>query len=228
MNKLVELEYDSFEKTKDVRLKDIISPTINNNTLGTSNIYVLFASHQKEDREPEILIYIGNLSEQIQEILIKLNDDELIKYEQVHNTSRSSACVIAITDLEKICQADTIEIRIKNQVGHTDFTSNELRFGARVLYNAIIDDNAYANEVKARELEQEEREAEEATQKTEEQRKKREAAQRAAAARKAAAEKRRQQKAQKLRDAENAKSLKIAILIIIGIAATIFLIWSFV
>lgn len=83
-------------------------------------------------------------------------------------------------------------------------------------------------ELERKRREQEAREAEEAARKAEEMRKKSEAAQRAAAAKKMAAEKMRQQLTQKMQNAENAKSSKITILIIAGIAATIFLIWSFI
>ena len=83
-------------------------------------------------------------------------------------------------------------------------------------------------ELERKRREQEAREAEEAARKAEEARKKSEEAQRAAAAKKAAAEKARQQLTQKIQDAEDAKSSKITILIIAGIAATIFLIWSYI
>ncbi len=83
-------------------------------------------------------------------------------------------------------------------------------------------------ELERKRREQEAREVEKAARKAEEARKKREAALRAAAAKKEAAEKARQKLAQKIKGEENAKSEKIAVLVIAGIAATIFLIWSFV
>lgn len=162
MNNFVNSEYDRFEKEKNVMLKEPISTSIIENTLELQDIRVAFRAFQKGENEPEIMfitLYAGNQPD-IQEVLIKLNDEELFCYKQVMNSTSGLGCMITVADLAKICVAQTVEIRIKNSDGHTDFTSEDIQFGARVIYNAIVDENAYKAEIQRREEEEIEKQQE--------------------------------------------------------------------
>ena len=162
MNNLVYSEYDSFEKEKTIRLKEPISTSIIDNTLELQDIRVAFSSHQKGENAPEILLvglFTGNPTE-IREILIKWDDEEIKNYNLVVNSSSGCCCDITVADLKKICEAQKIEIRIKNSDGHADFTSDDIQFGAQVIYNASVDENAYMEEIQRREKEKEEKQDE--------------------------------------------------------------------
>ncbi len=163
MNNLVDSEYDSFEKKKDVTLKEFISPTIIDNTLGLQNVRIIFSAIQKGEKEPSILLFVGNQEKEIRNavILIKCGDSDIYSYDAIARQDQcNTACAFEVDVLRKMCEADKVEIRIKNSDGHTDFTSEEIRFGARAIYNAIVDENAYVEEIQRREKEKEEKQNE--------------------------------------------------------------------
>lgn len=158
MNNFVDSEYDSFEKKREVKLKDSISPTIIDNTLEIHDITVSLTAYQQGSEDPYVILVVLFLGQvEIQELIIKLNDQELIKYK---TDPPISACDMTIADLEKICEAKTVEIRLRNYEGHTDFTSEDIQFGAKAIYNAIVDGEAYLDDIQKMEEKQQELERE--------------------------------------------------------------------
>lgn len=151
MNTFVESEYDSFEMKREIKLREFIYPSIISNTLELQNIAVTFFVTQVENRDPEIVLFVGyqspTSSTEIQELFIKFNGKELTRIERLSSHNNSVACYITLEELKKICDAQIAEIRIKNKGGHTDFSSNTIKYGACAIYNALIDENAYIEEI---------------------------------------------------------------------------------
>ena len=155
MNNFVNVEYDSFEKKTEVRLKDFILPSIIDNTLDLQNITVVFIAVKTGENEPSVGLFIGHQEKDIPNsaILIKYDDSDILSYDTFLNQEIVSACNLTLAELRKICDAHKVEIRIKTDDGHTDFTSEDIQFGAQVLYNAMVDENAYVEEIQRREKE---------------------------------------------------------------------------
>lgn len=155
MNNLVNSEYDSFEKKTKVKLKEFIRPLIVDNTLELQDVGVMLGAQKEEGNTPETFLFIGYQAKElhVSELLIKINDKELYRYGQIVESGSSIICMIPIMDFEKLCEAQTIEIRLKNEEGHTDFSSEAIKFGACAIYNAIIDENAYLDDIQKGERE---------------------------------------------------------------------------
>lgn len=153
MNTFVESEYDSFEMKREIKLREFIYPSIISNTLELQNIAVTLFVTQVENRDLEIVLFVGyqspTSSTEIQELFIKFNGTELTRIERLLSHNNSVACYITLEELKKICDAQIAEIRIKNKGGHTDFSSNTIKYGACAIYNALIDENAYVEEIQS-------------------------------------------------------------------------------
>lgn len=157
MNNLVELEYDSFENEKFVRLKDLVHASIIENTLklDSQEVIVSFSALQEGMEEPKYFLWVNCAN--IQETLIKLNGEKTINKNQVCAEKNPSFCEITNEDLKMICDAHMVEIRVKNGDGHIDFTSEEILIGARAIYNAVVDENTYIDDIQRVEKERTER-----------------------------------------------------------------------
>lgn len=162
MTKLVQSEYDSFEKKTTIRLSNNILSSILFENLGIQYIEVNFIATKIEGGESGVclaIVYQSQESKQahelmIDELFIKLNDEIFLHYEKLINQSTSVGCIISTDDLAKICTSSKVEMRIKNGSGHADFMVEDMQSWAKVMYNVAVDDTAYSNEVAEKEKEE--------------------------------------------------------------------------
>ena len=157
MNNLVTVEYDNFENKKRVLLKKFISPSIIDKTLGLEDVGIMFSANQEGDNEPIINLFIGHNPCNIGKVkfLIKLDDKDIFSFDALVSDEKGAICDIT-QEFHKICEANTIEIRLKDDNGHLDMASEQFRVGAHAIYNAIIDETAYVEELQKEEKIEEE------------------------------------------------------------------------
>lgn len=218
MNNLVEFEYDSFEKINKVTLKKNVRPKVRilKKTLRVSKLDATFQGFQENGGQSEIGIYLAyNSNVEFPSLLIKFDDSEVLTLQLVTTwhynrndnpyASYDIACVYGFSQdiLKKMCDANNVEFRAKNEDDYLDFTLDDIGLAACAMFNALIDENAYVEEIKEREAVEIAREAKKNEYKAN------------AAARLAKARKQKQQQAenvkkQKQQQEEKAKIFKIA------------------
>lgn len=152
MNKLVNFEFDNFEKRTKINLRKNISPSILDNTLGLEDVVFTLVASKEGENEPKIFLITAHNSSDIEitKILIKLDKKDIISYDVLLRKENGFACEIT-NIFQKLCEAQIIEIRLKNDNGHVDLSSEYFGIGARAIYNAIIDDSAYVDEIQQQE-----------------------------------------------------------------------------
>lgn len=165
MNNLVEFEYDSFEKINKVTLKKNVRPKVRilKKTLRVSKLDATFLGFQENGGQSEIGIYLAFDSYVCPSLLIKFDDSEVLTlpgldswhYNRNDNpyASYDIACVYGISQdiLKKMCDANNVEFRAKFGDEDLDFTLDDIGLAACAIFNALIDENAYVEEIKERE-----------------------------------------------------------------------------
>lgn len=219
MNNLVELEYDSFEKISIVTLKKNVRPKVRilKKTLRLSILVATFQGFQENGGQSEIDIYLAyNSNVEFPSLLIKFDDSEVLTLQLLRTwhynrndnpyASYDIACVYGFSQdiLKKMCDANNVEFRAKNEDDYLDFTLDDIGLAACAMFNALIDENAYVEEIKEREAAEAAKREQEAKEQAEREAKKNEY-KKNAAARLAKARKQKQQQEEK------AKIFKVAL-----------------
>ena len=166
MNNLVEFEYDSFEKINKVTLKKNVRPKVRilKKTLMLSKLDATFLGFQENGGQSEIGIYLAFDSYVwFPSLLIKFDDSEVLTLQELrswHNINVMASFYGCSQDiLKKMCDANNVEFRAKGNEDYLDFTLDDIGLAACAMFNALIDENAYVEEIKEREAVESAREA---------------------------------------------------------------------
>jgi len=161
MNKFVESEYDQFKQKEVVRLKEDIELKISNLHMDIveANVdfrKVILEGHSIFVMDIEVICTEAvNLSKGQLQMIIDGNHVNIPANENYSNpylhSYRKESCWYELSDnlLKVICDASSIEMRITNGDDYAELSTHEMQWGARILYNAVVDNTMYVKEILA-------------------------------------------------------------------------------
>ena len=166
MNKFVKSEYDQLKQRRDIRLKDEIILVVKKGTMDLIYSKIDFRQVTIKDKDNLLVIDLTansrngvNISNGELQMVVDGEHYSLEPHESYSTDYlgdwhiESDFYVIDEAYLKSICDAKTLSVRVTNGEEYADFSSSiemqRMQRGARVMYNALFDKTAYANEILA-------------------------------------------------------------------------------
>ncbi len=160
MNCLVKEDYDRFKQTRTIIGKKLIEAEIIDSSIFFHGLSFTFGHESTPDHSSNVLgIAVGRKEGLGSKCELQLIIDNSKRFFIPLSLTTSNNCgelisdvyVCKLTDsnLKTICEASTIEMRISNGNDYLEASTNELKLTARILYNTVVDETAYKQEIEA-------------------------------------------------------------------------------